>query len=48
MKSAEVKDRFLNDGADPIGSTPEEFAALIRTELARWAEVVRISGAKVD
>jgi tripartite-type tricarboxylate transporter receptor subunit TctC len=48
MKSAELKERFLNDGADPIGSTPEEFTALIRTELARWAQVIKISGAKVD
>jgi tripartite-type tricarboxylate transporter receptor subunit TctC len=48
MKSAELKDRFLNDGAEPIGSTPEEFSALIRSELARWAQVVKISGAKVD
>ena len=48
LKSADVKDRFLNDGADPIGSTPEEFTALIKAELARWAEVIRISGAKVD
>ena len=48
MQSAELKERLLNDGADPIGSTPEEFSALIRTELARWARVVRMSGAKVD
>jgi tripartite-type tricarboxylate transporter receptor subunit TctC len=48
MKSAELKERFLNDGADPIGSTPEEFTALIKTELARWAQVIKISGAKVD
>jgi tripartite-type tricarboxylate transporter receptor subunit TctC len=48
MKSAELKERLFNDGADPIGSTPEEFTALIKTELARWAQVIKISGAKVD
>jgi tripartite-type tricarboxylate transporter receptor subunit TctC len=48
MKSAELKERMLNDGAEPIGSTPEEFTALIRTELARWARVIKMSGAKVD
>ena len=48
MKSAEMKERLLNDGADPLGGTPEEFSALIKTELARWAQVIKISGAKVD
>lgn len=48
LKSAEVRERFLNDGAQPIGGTPEEFTALIKTELARWAEVIKVSGAKVD
>jgi tripartite-type tricarboxylate transporter receptor subunit TctC len=48
MKSPELRERLTNDGADPIGSTPEEFAALIRTEIARWAQVIKISGAKVD
>ncbi len=35
-------------GVDPVGSTPEEFAALLRADLVTWAEAVRISGAKVD
>ena len=34
--------------AEPVGSTPEEFAALIKTELKRWGEIVKRSGAKVD
>ena len=29
-------------------STPEEFAAFIRTEIPRWAEIVRVSGATAD
>lgn len=48
VNSPELKERILNDGADPVGSTPEQFAALIKDELKRWREVVRISGAKVD
>ena len=48
MKAADLRERFQNDGADAIGSTPEEFSALIKTELARWARVIKISGAKVD
>lgn len=48
MRSAEMKERLLNLGGEPIGNTPEEFAKFARAELKRWAEVVRISGAKVD
>jgi tripartite-type tricarboxylate transporter receptor subunit TctC len=35
-------------GADPVGSTPEEFSRLLREEVARWAEVVKVSGARAD
>ena len=39
-----VKERFLAQGAELVGSRPEEFAQLIRDELRRWAEVVRAAG----
>jgi tripartite-type tricarboxylate transporter receptor subunit TctC len=48
MKSPELRERVSNDGADPVGSTPEQFATLIKEETKRWREVVRISGAKPD
>lgn len=48
LKSAEMKGRLLKLGADPVGSTPEEFARFARAELKRWGEVVRISGTKVN
>ncbi len=44
----DVRARLSAQGADPVGSTPEEFAALIRSEIAKWAQVVKLSGAKVD
>jgi tripartite-type tricarboxylate transporter receptor subunit TctC len=44
----DVKDFFAKQGADVVTSTPAEFAAMVRTEKARWAEVIRTSGAKVD
>jgi tripartite-type tricarboxylate transporter receptor subunit TctC len=40
-KSREVNERLLDDAAIPVGSTPEEFGAFIRSELARWAKVVQ-------
>ena len=47
-RSNEVKERLLRDGADAVGGTPQEFAQLIKTELKRWGEVVKLSGARVD
>ena len=44
----ETRVQFEAQGADPVGSSPEEFAALIRRESARYAKVVKSSGAKVD
>ncbi|MGZ5261155.1 MAG: tripartite tricarboxylate transporter substrate-binding protein, partial [Burkholderiales bacterium] len=36
----EVRERLAADGADPVGSSPEEFATYIKRELARWARVI--------
>jgi tripartite-type tricarboxylate transporter receptor subunit TctC len=44
----EVREFFAKQGADVVTSTPAEFAATIRSERARWAEVIRASGAHVD
>jgi tripartite-type tricarboxylate transporter receptor subunit TctC len=44
LQSAEVKNRLSADGADPVGSTPEEFAAFLRSETAKWAKVVKQAG----
>jgi tripartite-type tricarboxylate transporter receptor subunit TctC len=40
-KSPDINERLLEDAAIPVGSTPEEFGAFIRKELARWAKVVQ-------
>jgi tripartite-type tricarboxylate transporter receptor subunit TctC len=43
-----VKERLLSQGAIPSGNSPQEFARLIDSEIAKWAGVVKASGAKVD
>jgi tripartite-type tricarboxylate transporter receptor subunit TctC len=48
IRSQLFKDRFATIGDEPAGGTPEEFADTIRRDSARWAEVVRRSGAKID
>ena len=48
MKLPEVRDRLLNVGVEPIVNTPAEFAAFIDVETARYAKVVKESGARVD
>jgi tripartite-type tricarboxylate transporter receptor subunit TctC len=47
-RSPETRQRLLDQGAEPVGNTPEEFSRLLKEEVARWAEVVRVSGAKAD
>jgi len=44
----DVVERFSSQGAEALGSTPEEFAAYIRSETVKWAKVVRESGAKAE
>ena len=44
----EVADRLSQQGAVPTTSTPQEFAAYIRAETAKWAKVVKASGAQMD
>ena len=41
----ELRAKLVQQGADPIGSSPEEFAAYMRAETAKWAKVVKASGA---
>jgi len=35
-------------GVEPAGSTPQEFAAFIKSEMAKWAKVVKEAGARAD
>jgi len=43
-----LKERLLAQGAIPSGMPPAEFAAYIAAETKKWAQVVKVSGAKVD
>jgi tripartite-type tricarboxylate transporter receptor subunit TctC len=48
MQTPDMKQRMLDNGNVAVGSTREEFAAHLRTEFEKWANVIKRSGARVD
>ena len=48
IRMPDVNEKLTALGAEPVGNTPEEFGALVRAEVGKWADVVKKSGAKVD
>jgi tripartite-type tricarboxylate transporter receptor subunit TctC len=47
-RSPDIRSRLLEQGAAPIGNTPEEFVRQLREEVARWKKVVADSGMRID
>jgi tripartite-type tricarboxylate transporter receptor subunit TctC len=48
LNTPAIKEKMLSQGATPSGNTPSQFASLIESEHKKWAQVVKISGARVD
>lgn len=48
LKAEDLRARFAAAGAEPVGSTPEAFAALIASEREKWARLIRSAGIKVE
>jgi hypothetical protein len=48
LKAGDVRERLAAEGGDALGGTPEQFASLLKADLARWGQIVKQSGAKVD
>jgi tripartite-type tricarboxylate transporter receptor subunit TctC len=48
LNTPDVRERLIAAGSDPVGSTPEEFLALVRSELARWGKVIRENNIRAE
>ncbi len=48
LRAPDMRERLLADGAEAVGNTPDEFAAIIKRDIAKWAVVVKKSGARAD
>ena len=48
VQSPEVRRRIEQEGATPVANSPEAFARFVESEISRWGEVVRYSGAKAE
>jgi tripartite-type tricarboxylate transporter receptor subunit TctC len=48
LREPEIKQRMSNEGAVPVGNTPEQFAKYMNAEAVKWAKVVKVSGARAD
>ncbi len=48
VRLPEVKQKLLEQGADPVGSSSEELERVVKTELRRWAQVIHDAGIKLE
>jgi tripartite-type tricarboxylate transporter receptor subunit TctC len=48
MVADDMKAKFADLGAQPVGSTPAELAAFLRSEMTKWAEVVRVGNIRIE
>ena len=46
VKSPDLRERLIAAGADPVGSSAEEYAAFVQNEIAKWAKVIAAAGIK--
>jgi tripartite-type tricarboxylate transporter receptor subunit TctC len=48
LNTPDVKERLVSQGAEPAGTTPDQFAAFIKSEIVKWARMVKETGVKLE
>jgi tripartite-type tricarboxylate transporter receptor subunit TctC len=48
VKSPDLRERLIAQGADPAGDTPEQYTAFVQNEIAKWAKVIKAAGIKAE
>ena len=48
LKAPDVRERLLSQSTEPVGNTPQEFAAFMRSEHAKWAKIIKAANVKVE
>jgi tripartite-type tricarboxylate transporter receptor subunit TctC len=48
LNTPDVREKLIAAGSDPVGSTPEEFLAFVKSELARWGKVIRENNIRAE
>jgi tripartite-type tricarboxylate transporter receptor subunit TctC len=48
VRAPDMRERLLADGAEPVGNTPAQFEAYLKTELARWTRIIKEVGTRID
>jgi tripartite-type tricarboxylate transporter receptor subunit TctC len=48
VQSPDLREKFASQGAEPVGDSPEQFGAYLKAEVAKWAKVIKASGATLD
>jgi tripartite-type tricarboxylate transporter receptor subunit TctC len=48
LGASDVRERLASQGAEAVGNTPEQFTAQMKTDLAKWAKVVKDANIRLD
>ena len=48
LRAPDVVERLSSQGAEPVGNTPEEFTAFVRSEISKWATLVKAANMRAD
>ena len=46
LQTPDLRARLLDQGAEPVGNTPEQYTAFMQNEIAKWAKVIKAAGIK--